>query len=51
MKGIIKFLLKRKYMRNCLFVVFLAGLISAFTSSGKTDNIVVTFDVKNPIER
>ena len=35
-------------MRNCLFVVLLAGLISACTSSGKPDNIVVTFDVKNP---
>ncbi len=35
-------------MRNCLFVVLLAGLVSACTSSGKPDNIVVTFDVKNP---
>lgn len=35
-------------MKNCLFIAFLVGLLSACTSTDKPDNILVTFDVKNP---
>ncbi len=34
-------------MKNCLLVL-LVGLMCACTSSNKSNDIVVTFDVKNP---